>query len=90
MFNDYHLINAMENKNSFNIEPVSNMLRLIEKIILVRNLDRQHHRDEFEKHFSYLLQGKDMIDVHERRAAGITDQDWEKTTQEFKACLKLK
>lgn len=76
-------------KQEYNIEPVANLLKLLEKVISGRNLDRQHHRDEFEKMFSYLLQGKDMVDAYERRNAGIEDEQWDKAKVEFKKCLKI-
>lgn len=80
----------MEAKGAFNIEPIAKMLRLIERVIKTRELDRQHHRDEFEKHFNYLLQGKDTLNPYERRQAGVTDEEWEAAKEEFKLCLKIK
>ena len=80
----------METKGSLNMEAISKMLHMIEKVIKIKDLDRQHHRDEFEKHFSYLIQGKDTINPYERRQAGITDEEWEATKEEFKKCLKIK
>lgn len=76
-------------KQEFNIEPVAKLLRLLEQVILTRQLDRQHHRDEFEKMLKYLLQGKDMLDVYERRNAGVDDETWESAVTEFKKCLKI-
>jgi hypothetical protein len=59
------------------------VLRLIEKVINLNGLDRQHHRDEVEKHWSFMLQYKDMLDIYEIRRAGIVDEEWEKAKNEF-------
>lgn len=69
------MVNSIEQKFKNAAEKV---LRMIEKVILLNELDRQHHRDEVEKHWSFILQYKDMLDVYEIRRAGILDEDWEK------------
>ena len=52
------------------------ILALIERVVTKRSLSRSHHRDEVEKHLMYLLQGRDTLDPYERRAAGVTDEEW--------------
>lgn len=69
------MVNSIEQNFKNAAEKV---LRMIEQVILLNELDRQHHRDEVEKHWSFILQYKDMLDVYEIRRAGIIDEDWEK------------
>ena len=59
------------------------VLRMIEKVVSIKGLDRQHHRDEVEKHFSFLLQYKDLLDVYDIRTAGITDAEWHLAKDNF-------
>jgi hypothetical protein len=56
--------------------PIRRVLTLLESVIKARKLDRQHHKDEMEKHFGFLCQNNDLLDVYERRAAGVSDEDW--------------
>jgi hypothetical protein len=69
--------------------PVIKVVEYLEKIINRRRLDKAYHRDEVEKHFTYLMQGKNMIDPYERRDAGISDDEWEKVVQEMYKFLGL-
>jgi hypothetical protein len=79
----------MEKSSTNNIEPLATMLKLLESVIKNRKLDRQHHRDEMEKFFNYLCQGKDLLSVYERRDAQIKDEDWDKAFKDFKAFMNL-
>jgi hypothetical protein len=79
----------MEIKGTNKTEPLAKMLKLLETVIKKRKLDRQHHRDEMEKHFTYLCQGKDLLNVYERRNAGITDEEWNNSFLVFKKYLSL-
>ena len=69
--------------------PVIKVVEYIEKIINRRRLDKSFHRDEVEKHFNYLLQGKDLIDPYERRDSGIEDKQWEDALAEMYKFLGL-
>lgn len=55
---------------------VIKVVEAIEAIVTRRKLDKSYHRDEVEKYFTYLIQGKDIIDPYERRDAGISDEQW--------------
>ena len=65
------------------------LVELIEKVVGKRLLDAQFHRDEVEKYFMYILQGKDELDPYQRRDAGVSDEEWELRVKEFKKSLKL-
>lgn len=69
--------------------PVIKVVEYIEKVVNRRRLDKAYHRDEVEKHFNYLMQGKDMIDPYERRDAGISDDEWQKLVKEMYTFLGL-
>jgi hypothetical protein len=69
-------------------ESAKKVLELIEKTIKLRQLDRQHHRDEVEKHWSIILQGQDLMDIYQIRRAGITDEEWESAKKDFFAIKK--
>jgi hypothetical protein len=69
--------------------PVIKVVQYLEKIINRRRLDKAFHRDEVEKHFTYLLQGKNMVDPYERRDAGIGDEEWEAALKEMYQFLGL-
>lgn len=69
--------------------PVIEVVTLIEKIIARRRLDKSFHRDEVEKVFSYLLQGKDTMDAYERRDAGVDDAVWNNSIKTMKEFLNL-
>lgn len=69
--------------------PVIKVVQFLEKIVNRRRLDKAFHRDEVEKHFTYLLQGKNMVDPYERRDAGIGDIEWELAIKEMYQFLGL-
>ena len=69
--------------------PVIKVVEYIEKLINRRRIDKAYHRDEVEKHFNYLMQGKDMLDPYERRDAGISDEEWQKAVAEMYKFLGL-
>ena len=79
-------MNKIEGKDR---EIIYHLVALIEKVIKVQKLDPQFHRDEVEKHFSYILQGKDDINPYERRDAGVTDEEWNKAIQNCRIRLDL-
>ena len=69
--------------------PVIKMVEAIEAIVNRRKLDKSFHRDEIEKYFSFLIQGKDLIDPYERRDAGISDDQWKKLISDMNKFLGL-
>lgn len=71
-------------------EPVIKLLEALEKIILVRSLDKEFERDELEKYFSYLLQGRDVISPYERRDAGFDDVLWKDLIKQALLHLNLR
>jgi hypothetical protein len=66
---------------------VFEVIKLVEQVIEKRGLSRPHLKDEVEMYFSYLMQGNDQVNPHERRAAGVSDEQWEKALSEFKSFL---
>lgn len=70
-------------------QKVKNLLLLIEKVLKEKFLDEEHLKDEMEKHFSFICQGKDDINPYERRSLGITDKEWQKAISECRRALNL-
>ena len=62
---------------------IFNFLNLAETVLRVRGLDKKHHQDEFEKFFSCLIQGVDIIDAYERRDSNISDEEWDLAKYKF-------
>lgn len=60
-----------------------NVLTLIEQIVSKDKLDAISHKDEVEKYFFNLLNGKDIINVYVRRDAGINDEKWKDAIKEL-------
>ena len=79
----------MKKLSADKVFPIINIVESIEKIVGRRKLDKSFHRDEVEKYFSYLLQGKDNLDPYERRDAGVDDETWEKLLKDFNDFLGL-
>lgn len=69
---------------------IKNLVELIEKVFKYKALDKAHLKDEVEKHFSYICQGKDDLNPYERRDAGIDDETWEKSIDLCREALGLK
>lgn len=71
-------------------QPVLKIVQAIELIVARRQLDKSFHRDEIEKYFNYLIQGKDTIDPYERRDSGVSDESWTKMINDLNVFLGLK
>jgi hypothetical protein len=79
----------MEKNSTDNIlVPLRRVLTLLETVIKARKLDREHHKDEMEKHFAYLCQNNDLLEVYERRAAGVKDEEWTQAVEDFRKMMK--
>lgn len=70
-------------------KPIEVVIKLIEKVVDRRRLDKAFHRDEVEKYFLYLLQGQDKLDPYERRDAGVTDKEWKEAVKHMSQFLSL-
>ena len=68
-------------------EDIKDFLSLAETVLRQRKLDDKHHQDEYEKFFSCLIQGQDIMDVYERRDAGISDEQWDLSKYKFYKAL---
>ena len=68
---------------------VQNLVALIEKVFKDKALDKEHLKDEVEKHFSYICQGKDDLNPYERRDAGIDDKTWKEAIMLCRKALNL-
>jgi hypothetical protein len=77
-----HLINMVNPDQKIKVA-AEIVLRMVEKVVTLKGLDRQHHRDEVEKYFSFLLQYKDLLDVYDIRKAGISDAEWQLAKENF-------
>lgn len=69
---------------------IVNILGLIEIIVSKNKIETSYMKDEIEKYYLNLLEGKDTINVYERRDAGISDANWEKAKKELYTFLGLK
>jgi hypothetical protein len=73
-----------------NKEKIEKLLKMADQILKTRNLQKEHHRNEFDKFFVCILQKKDIFDTFERRNAGIPDIEWENALNEFYEGLGIK
>lgn len=71
-------------------EPFLNLVILIEKIVITKHYEKEHHQDEIEKHINYLMQGEDKINPYERRKCGISDEVWQEVIKRALYFLNLK
>ena len=80
----------MRNLANEEIDPFMNMVILIEKIVITKHYEKEHHQDEIEKYINYLMQGEDKINPYERRKCGISDELWQKVIKQALYFLNLK
>lgn len=71
-------------------KPLIDLVVLIEKIVISKQYEREHHQDEIEKHLNYILQGEDHINPYERRLADIDDLVWQEVIRKALTFLNLK
>ena len=72
------------------IQPVTELMKLIEKVVASRNLEKYHNRTEIEKIFGNLLEGRDTLNPYERRAQGVEDAQWQESIKGSLYFLGLK
>jgi len=65
------------------------LLVLCEKILNQRNLSNNQLKDEFDKFFNCIIQGRDMFNTYERRNAGVSDEDWDLAKKKFYKSLGM-
>lgn len=80
----------MRSLSNEEIDPLTNLVILIEKIVITKHYDKDHHQDEIEKHLNYLMQGEDKINPYERRRCGVSDELWQKVIKQALFFLNLK
>jgi hypothetical protein len=71
-------------------KPVIDLVSLIEKVVVNRNLDKFFSRKEIEKVFFSILEGKDNLNPYERRQQGIDDYEWHERIKSALYFLNLK
>lgn len=64
------------------------LLLLVEQILEGKKLDREHYKDEFQKIFSCIIQGVDVVNTYERRRAGVQDDEWDNAMISFNEALE--
>lgn len=79
----------MERLSTERRSKVESLLLLIEKVLRSRYQNESYLKDEIEKHFSYIIQGKDDMNPYDRRKSGVTDEDWELKIKECREALNL-
>ena len=84
-----HLYNVKQLSNE-EIDPLLSLVIMIEKIVITKLYDKDHHQDEIEKHLSYLMQGEDKINPYERRRCGISDEIWQEVIKRALYFLNLR
>lgn len=80
----------MKKASPKDFKEVIDIAEAIEKILLRRKLDKEFHRDEFEKYLNGVFQGKDLINPFERRDAGIDDEKWNELLKGLKKLMGIK
>jgi hypothetical protein len=75
--------------NPINEGDFKNLLVLCERILKERSLTQVQLKDEFDKFFNCIIQGKDIFNTYERRNAGITDEEWDSAKQSFYKSLGM-
>jgi hypothetical protein len=77
------------NISSLNKAKIEPLLKLANHILKQRNLQKEHHKNEFDKFFICIMQKKDIFDTFERRHAGVSDTEWEKALNDFNDIMGL-
>ena len=78
------------NSAVLNKEKIKNLLKLADQILKQRKLQKEHHRNEFDKFFVCIMQKKDIFNTFERRSAGVSDVEWDNALKEFYEVLGIK
>ena len=77
-------------KDKDKIKRLTDILEMIEIIVSKEKLDSAYHKDEVEKYYLQILQGKDVMNTYQRRDAGISDDKWEKALRELYIYIGIK
>lgn len=72
------------------ISPITELVELIEKIVQHRQLNKYFHREEIDTIFFGILDGKDKVNVYERRDFGIDDYVWQEKIKNALYFLNLR
>lgn len=75
--------------NEINESDFKGLLILCEQILHNRNLSKSQLKDEFDKFFNCIIQGRDIFNTYERRNAGVSDEDWDKAKKNFYKSLGM-
>lgn len=65
-------------------EKLRPFLVLVERFLKSKKwINQSQFKDEFDKIFNCIIQGKDVVNAFERRDMGISDEEWDQALRDF-------